>query len=72
MLVLTRTMGEEIRIGDDIVIMVFEVGDGRAELGITAPADVSIWREELRNAPAARDPATPGAAAPSRRTRRRL
>lgn len=67
MLVLTRMMGEEIRIGDDVVIMVFEAEEGRVALGVTAPADVPVWREEpLRKDPAGGD-ATPSARGPSRR-----
>jgi len=47
MLVLTRKPGESIVIGDDIVLTVVAVGRGRVRLGVTAPRNVSIQREEL-------------------------
>jgi carbon storage regulator len=47
MLVLTRKLGESIRIGDDIKITVVEL-DGRfAKLGIEAPKSVIVHREEV-------------------------
>ena len=47
MLVLTRKPGESIVIGDDIVLTVVDLGRGRVRLGLTAPRNVSIQREEL-------------------------
>ncbi len=47
MLVLTRKFGEKINIGDDIVIKVVEISKGSVKLGIDAPKDVFICREEL-------------------------
>jgi carbon storage regulator len=47
MLVLTRKVGEEILIGDKIRIKVIEVSGTKAKLGIDAPADVRIFREEI-------------------------
>ena len=47
MLVLTRKAGEEIRIGNDIVISVCRIQGQRARLGIQAPANVAIRRNEL-------------------------
>lgn len=47
MLVLTRKVGEQIKIGDDIVIRVVELGKGSVRLGIEAPAQVSILRHEV-------------------------
>jgi carbon storage regulator len=47
MLVLTRKAGEEIHIGDDIVIVVGRVKGRRALLGIDAPSSVTIRRKEL-------------------------
>lgn len=47
MLVLTRQLDEEIRIAEDIVIKVVSIDRGKVRLGITAPVDVPIWREEL-------------------------
>jgi carbon storage regulator len=48
MLVLSRKMGEEILIGDDIRVTVVEVTGGRVKIGIQAPNDVAIFRSELR------------------------
>lgn len=47
MLVLTRKSGEGIRIGDDIKIVVVEVKDNQVKLGIEAPHDQSVHREEI-------------------------
>jgi carbon storage regulator len=48
MLVLTRRINENILIGDEtIVIKILEIRGGRVRLGIEAPQDVSIRREEV-------------------------
>jgi len=47
MLVLTRRIGEEIVIGDNIRVQVVEVQRGRVRLGISAPDRVHILRGEL-------------------------
>ena len=47
MLVLSRKRGEAIRIHDDIVVTVIQLGRGRVQLGIQAPADVTVNREEV-------------------------
>ena len=47
MLVLARDIGESIRIGDDIIIQVVTSSSGKLRLGITAPKDVPIHREEV-------------------------
>jgi len=46
MLVLTRKVGEQINIGDEIVVRVIEVNRGNVKIGIDAPASVSIYRQE--------------------------
>lgn len=46
-LVLSRYEGEKIYIGDDIVIDISEIRPAQVRIGITAPADVLILREEL-------------------------
>ncbi|GIW82059.1 MAG: hypothetical protein KatS3mg105_3866 [Gemmatales bacterium] len=51
MLVLTRKLGEKIRIGDDICITVVEVERGKIRLGIDAPRDIPIFRQELLTNP---------------------
>lgn len=49
MLILTRRVGEKIFIGDDIVITVNKVrGRNQIVLGIDAPPDVPVNREEVR------------------------
>ncbi len=48
MLILSRKLKESIRIGDDVVIHVLSVSAGRVKLGIEAPTDVGIVREELQ------------------------
>lgn len=47
MLTLTRKSGEQIRIGDDILITVREVRGHQVRLGIEAPRSVHVYREEL-------------------------
>ena len=47
MLVLSRKAKESIVIGDGIEIVVTEVRNGRAKIGIIAPLDVRILRKEL-------------------------
>ena len=48
MLVLTRRKNQSIVIGDQIVVTVLEVKGDQIRLGITAPRDVQVYREELR------------------------
>lgn len=50
MLVVTRKTEESIIIADNIEIVVLEVNKDRVKLGITAPKDVKIIRNELRDA----------------------
>jgi carbon storage regulator len=47
MLVLARKVGRRLMIGDDIVVTVTEIVGNQVRLGIDAPADVRIRREEL-------------------------
>lgn len=47
MLTLTRKAGESIRIGDDICIFIKEVKGRQVRIGISAPKDVYVCREEL-------------------------
>ena len=47
MLVLSRKLGEKIFIGDNICITVVDIDRGKIRLGIEAPRDVPIYREEL-------------------------
>ena len=47
MLVLSRKSGESITIGEDIVVTVVGVNGTQARLGITAPRNVQVLREEV-------------------------
>jgi len=47
MLVLSRMEGERILIGENIVVQVVRIDGERVRLGITAPNDVLILREEV-------------------------
>jgi carbon storage regulator len=49
-LVLTRKKDEKIRIADDVTVMVIEVRGDKVRLGIDAPREVSVHREEVYNA----------------------
>jgi carbon storage regulator len=48
MLVLSRKVGERILIGDKIAVTVVRVGPGIVRLGVEAPHELSIIREELK------------------------
>ena len=47
MLVLSRKERERIRLGDSIVVTIVRVSGDRVRLGIEAPADMLVLREEL-------------------------
>ena len=47
MLVLSRKVGSSIRIGNDIVLTVVKIDRNQVRLGIEAPLDVTILRQEL-------------------------
>jgi carbon storage regulator len=47
MLVLTRKQDEKVIIDGDICITVLEIRGNHARLGITAPVETPIWRQEL-------------------------
>jgi carbon storage regulator len=47
MLVLSRKLGEKIFIGESICITVVDIDRGKIRLGIEAPRDVPIYRQEL-------------------------
>jgi len=48
MLILTRTRGESIIIGDDITVTYLESYGQKARIGISAPKNISIDRAEIR------------------------
>lgn len=47
MLVLARTIDQSIMIGDDIKITVVDIRGNKVRLGITAPSDIPVHREEV-------------------------
>lgn len=47
MLILTRRVGEKLRIGDNIEIEILSVNGRQIRLGINAPKQVSVHREEI-------------------------
>lgn len=49
MLILTRKSGEKIRIGKDVIISVVENSAGQVKIGITAPKQIQVHREEVYN-----------------------
>ena len=48
MLVLSRKVGERILIGDNIAVTVVRIGQGGVRIGIEAPEDYEVVREELK------------------------
>jgi carbon storage regulator len=47
MLILTRRLGENIRIGDNISVAVLGVRGSQVKIGVDAPKDVPVHREEI-------------------------
>lgn len=60
MLILTRRIGENLMVGDAIEVRVLAVKGNQVRIGIVAPPDVSVMREELLTR---KPPAEPVAAA---------
>ena len=50
MLVLTRNRDEKIMIGDNIIITIVEIRGDKVRIGIEAPKEVSVHREEVYKA----------------------
>jgi carbon storage regulator len=50
MLILSRRLGESLTIGDDVVVTVVGVSGNQIRLGITAPREVRVLREEIYKA----------------------
>ena len=63
MLVLTRRAGESIMIGSDVAVRVIEVRGDVVRLGVDAPREVQVHREEVFNAVRAQNLAAAGAGA---------
>lgn len=49
MLILTRSIGETLRVGDDVKIVVLEVKGNQVRIGVDAPKNISVHREEIYN-----------------------
>lgn len=49
MLILTRKIGEGIKIGDEITVRIVEVKGNQMKVGIEAPRNVTVHREEVYN-----------------------
>jgi carbon storage regulator len=54
MLIITRRVGEGFRIGEHTRVVLIEIDRGKARLGIDAPRDIPVFRDELLTI----DPAT--------------
>jgi len=49
MLILTRRVGETLMVGDNITVTVLGVKGNQVRLGVNAPRDVAVHREEIFN-----------------------
>ena len=47
MLILTRRVGESLMIGDEVTVAVLGVKGNQVRIGVNAPKDVSVHREEI-------------------------
>jgi carbon storage regulator len=49
MLILTRRVGESLKVGEEITVTVLGVKGNQVRIGVDAPRDVSVHREEIYN-----------------------
>ena len=47
MLILTRRTGEAVMIGDEVIVTILGIKGNQARIGITAPKDIAVHREEI-------------------------
>jgi len=47
MLILTRRIGETIKIGDEVSVTVLDTKGGSTKIGINAPKEIAVHREEI-------------------------
>lgn len=50
MLILSRKMNEKIKIGDEITVTIIEIRSDQVKIGVEAPKDVKVFRQEIFNA----------------------
>jgi carbon storage regulator len=67
MLVLTRKAGEKIWIGDNVCVTVLDIGGGKVRVGVEAPREVPVHRQEILAAarPRKAPPTVPEMAVPA-------
>jgi carbon storage regulator len=66
MLVLSRKESERIRVGDSITVTIVRVSGDKVRVGIEAPADLKVLRDELELIEEPKDPAPVAAILPMR------
>lgn len=50
MLILTRKINEKIKIGDEITLSIIEIKGEQVKIGVEAPKEVKVFRQEVFNA----------------------
>ncbi|MCI7398610.1 MAG: carbon storage regulator CsrA [Spirochaetia bacterium] len=50
MLILSRKIDQKIRIGDDIILTIIDVKGDQVKIGVEAPSDVKVYRQEVFSA----------------------
>ena len=50
MLILSRKTDQQIKIGDNITITIIEIHDGQVKIGVEAPRNIKVFRQEVYNA----------------------
>ena len=50
MLILSRKLNEKIKIGNDITLTIIEIKGDQIKIGVEAPKDVKVFRQEVFNA----------------------
>ncbi|CAK0754452.1 carbon storage regulator [Gammaproteobacteria bacterium] len=60
MLILTRRVGETLMIGDEVTVTVLGVKGNQVRIGVNAPRDISVHREEIYDRIKREQAGTPG------------
>ena len=47
MLIVTRRPGEALKIGDNVTVTIIRIKGNQVKIGIDAPKDIPVWREEI-------------------------